>query len=71
MVRSVCRIWTTLIFERRVCPIKLIPDAGNYQIFPSKKAKVTTQFSLIVSILHKKEEEKKETINTAGWVVIF
>ena len=57
-VRSVCRIRTTLIFERHVCPIGLIPDAVNYQIFPPKKETVTTQFSPKVSIPYK---EKKHT----------
>ena len=30
IIKSVSRIRTTLIFERRVCLIKLIADAGNY-----------------------------------------
>jgi len=58
VVRSVLWIRTTLIFERRFCHIGLIPDAGNYEIFPLKKAKVTTQVSPIIPISHKKEQKK-------------
>ena len=73
VVNSLCRISTTLIFERHVCPIGIISDAGKCQIFPQKKEMVTTQFSRIVSNPYKQKKNKqtKKTINTAGWVVIF
>ena len=72
VVRSVCKIWTTLTFERRVCPIGLFLDAGNYKIFsPIKKREGHN--AVFTNSFHPSQQRKKKKlrINAAGWVVIF
>ena len=45
VARGVCRILTTEILERHVCPIGFFPHAGNYQISPPRKEMVSTLFT--------------------------
>ena len=49
--------YTTLIFERHVCAIGLIPDAGNYQIFPPKRDGHNAVFTNNFHPLQEKEKK--------------